>query len=99
MPKIKSKPLCYKPDYAVPPGKTLDERLEELGIIWRRAALYLRVSELRLYELIHGDVRITKRMMLKLEGLTGISFRVWDNLERDYRAALRRFAKVKDDKK
>ncbi len=82
----------YSPDYAVPPGETLLEVLEERGLtqadLARRAGLSLKHVNL----MTQGKVPISTEVALRLERVTGVAAGVWINLENQYREALARLA-------
>lgn len=83
--------LRYKPDYAVPPGETLLERLSSLGMsqaeLSRRTGLHVKTIN----EIIKGKAPISIETSLMLERVTGIPAHLWNNLERNYRAKLAEF--------
>lgn len=80
----------YQPDYAVPPGETLLETLEDRGMtqaeLARRADRPLKTIN----EIIHGKAAITPETAIQLERVLGIRDAFWNKLELDYRAALAR---------
>lgn len=80
--------LRYVPDYAVPPGETLEERLEELGMSQSELARRTGRPEKTINEIVRGKAAITAETATQLERVTGITARLWLNLEADYRAAL-----------
>lgn len=82
----------YTPDYAIPPGDTLEETLEELGMSQSEFARRTGRPEKTINEIIKGKTAITPETAFQFERVTGISARLWLNLERDYRAALVRQA-------
>lgn len=84
--------LRYAPDYAVPPGETLEERLEELWMSQSELARRTGRPEKTINEIIRGKAAITAETATQLERVTGIDARLWLNLETDYRAALVRQA-------
>jgi len=84
--------LPYVPDYAVPPGETLEEALEELGMSQSELARRTGRPEKTINEIIKGKAAITAETATQLERVTGIAARLWLRLESDYRAALVRQA-------
>ncbi len=80
--------LPYEPDYAVPPGETLEEVLDELGLSQAELARRTNRPEKTINEIIKGKAAITLGTAFQFERVTGVSARLWLNLERDYRAAL-----------
>ena len=79
-----------KPDYAVPPGETLKEWLEENGM--SQAALALRTGRPKktINEIIAGAAAITPETALQLENVTGVPASFWNNAESNYRETLAR---------
>lgn len=80
-------PLQYEPDYAIPPGETLAERLEELGMDQRDLSNRLAMSPKCVCQIIRGKAPITQETAIKLERVTGVPAHVWNRLEMNYRAA------------
>ncbi|MFH1329318.1 MAG: HigA family addiction module antitoxin [Actinomycetota bacterium] len=80
----------YSPDYAVPPGETLLEVLEDRGLtqaeLARRAGLSLKHVNL----VAQGRVPISTEVALRLERVTGVPAAMWMNLETRYRERLAR---------
>ncbi|NLW86663.1 MAG: ImmA/IrrE family metallo-endopeptidase [Planctomycetes bacterium] len=89
-------PLRYEPDYALAPGETLAERLDELDMDQRELAIRLRMSAKCVNQMIRGKAPITHETAIKLERVTGIPSHVWNNLEMNYRSAL---ARLEDHKR
>ena len=56
----KSKGLSYRPDYAVPPGRTLKETLEALGMDQRDLATRTGLSPKHVNQMIQGMAPITQ---------------------------------------
>lgn len=83
-----SRPLPYAPDYAVPPGETLAEWLEEAGMTQVELARRMNRPEKTINEIIKGKAAITAETAAQLERVTAIAGRLWLRLEQDYRAAL-----------
>lgn len=92
MSKEATSPLRYEPDYAVPPGETLAERLAELGMDQRELALRLELSPKCVNQIVQGKAPITHETAIRLERVTGVPGHVWNNLEMNYRAGLARIA-------
>jgi addiction module HigA family antidote len=80
----------YLPDYAIPPGATLLETLEALGIpqagLARRTGRPLKTIN----EIIKGKAAITPETALQLEKVLGMPASFWNNRERQYRETLAR---------
>jgi len=86
--KKQSETLTYRPDYAVPPGHTLRETLEALGMDQRELATRTGLSTKHVNQIIHGTAPITQETALLLERVTAVPARIWNNLEMNYRHRL-----------
>ncbi len=80
------------PDIAIPPGETLAETLDAMGIsqaeLARRAGRPVQVIS----EIIQGKKEITPETALALERVLGVPAYVWIRLEADYRTVKARLA-------
>lgn len=86
----------YEPDYAVPPGETLRETLEELGMSQRDLADRAGLSTKTVNQIVQGLAPLTHDTALKLEQVTGVPAQMWNNLEANYREHL---ARVRQDER
>lgn len=84
--------LAYRPDVAIPPGETLRETLEVIGMsqaeLGRRSGRPLKTIN----EIVMGKTAISADTALQLERVLGIEAAFWSNLERQFqetKAALR----------
>lgn len=77
-------------DYAVPPGETLRELLEEQGLSQRDLARRADLSPKHVNKLLQGLVPLSADVALRLERVTGTPARIWNRLEADYRSDLER---------
>ncbi len=82
----------YDPDYAVPPGWTLQETIDSLGIDQRELAKRAGWSPKHVNQIIKGVAPITHETAIRLERVTGVPARMWNNLEANYREQLARIA-------
>lgn len=83
--------MSWQPKWiADPPGATLLETLEELGMSQHDLARKLKCSDTYVSFLIHGKKPITPRTAVKLEKATGVAAIVWLRLEAQYRLDLYR---------
>ncbi|MCO6455381.1 MAG: HigA family addiction module antidote protein [Pirellulaceae bacterium] len=82
----------YEPDYAVPPGQTLQETIDALGIDQRELAARAELSAKHVNQIIKGIAPITHDTAIRLERVTGVPARMWNNLESNYREQLARIA-------
>lgn len=82
--------LEFRPDYAVPPGRTLLETIEEHGMSQAELASRTGRPLKTINEIIKGKAAITPTTALQLERALGVPARLWNNLETNYREALAR---------
>lgn len=73
-----------------PPGATLLECLDELGLTQTDVARRWRCTVPYVNQLVHGRKPITPPTAVKLERLTGVAAIVWLRLEAQYRLDLYR---------
>ncbi|MFE2426562.1 ImmA/IrrE family metallo-endopeptidase [Streptomyces sp. NPDC059373] len=85
-----------EPDYAVPPGGTILEFLEDSGMTQREFALRSDLSTKHLNQLIKGVVSLSPDVAEKLESVTGIRARFWNRLEADYQSTRQRLRNGRD---
>lgn len=76
--------LEYRPDYAVPPGRTLQETINALGFNQTALAACTGLSLRHIQRIISGLKPITHHTALRLEKVTGVPARTWNKLEADY---------------
>jgi HTH-type transcriptional regulator / antitoxin HigA len=77
-------------DYAVPPGETLRELLEEQGLSQRDLARRADLSPKHVNKLLQGLVPLSADVAVRLERVTGTPARIWNSLEAAYRSDLER---------
>lgn len=75
----------YSPDYVSPPGETLEETIDVLGISQAQLAERTGRSKKMVNEIIKGKAPITPKMAIELERVTGAPASFWNNRERNYR--------------
>ncbi|MBR8835064.1 MAG: HigA family addiction module antidote protein [Stigonema ocellatum SAG 48.90 = DSM 106950] len=80
----------YMPNYASPPGETLQEVLEERGMSQAELAERTGRPKKTINEIINGKAAITPETALQLERVLGIPASFWNNREQHYREALAR---------
>ncbi len=85
----------YKPDYAVPPGWVLDERLETQGISHAEFARRCGRSPKLISEIIAGNAPIEPKTALQFEKVLGMDAGIWLGMESDYRLHQEREAEVR----
>jgi addiction module HigA family antidote len=78
----------FKPNYAVPPGETLKETLESLGMTQAELAQRTGRPKKTINEIIKGKATITPDTAIQLERALGVPASFWNNLERNYQETL-----------
>lgn len=78
------KRFMFEPDYAVPPGETLEEVMEYFQVGQKDFAKRLELTEQALIGIFEGEVSISKSLAKRLELVTDVPARFWNNLERQY---------------
>jgi addiction module HigA family antidote len=74
----------YFPDYITPPGETLLETLEALGMTQVELAERTGRPTKTISEIINAKTAITTETALQFEKVLGVPARFWINLERNY---------------
>lgn len=80
----------FTPDYAVPPGKTLQEVMATKGMSQKEFAIRTGLTPMTLIRIFKGEQPITYETAGRLELVTGVPARFWNNLELNYREQLAR---------
>lgn len=80
----------FQPDVAIPPGETLEENLQILGLSQTELAERMGRPLKTINGIIKGKVAITPETAIQLEQVLGIPADFWNNLETNYRSALAR---------
>ena len=80
----------FQPDYAIHPGETLAETLEELGMSQAELAQRTGRPLQTISEIIQGKKAITAETALQLERATGVPANFWNSSQRNYEATLAR---------
>lgn len=75
----------YAPNLVLPPGDTLLEVLEERGMTQAELAARTGLSTKHINQIAKGRAPVTTETSLLLERATGVTARVWSNLEIAYR--------------
>jgi len=78
----------YQPDFVSPPGETLAETLEFIGMSQSELARRIGRPIKTINEIVNGKTSITPETALQLERAVGVSNRFWLNRESDYRASV-----------
>ena len=80
----------FTPGYAVPPGETLVEYLEAIGLSQADLAERTGRPKKTINEIAKGKAAITPETALQFERVLGTPSSYWNALEQNYRAALAR---------
>ncbi|MXI87037.1 helix-turn-helix domain-containing protein [Sphaerochaeta halotolerans] len=80
----------FTPDYAVAPGETLAEVLENLSMTQKECAKRCGLTEQSIIRIIKGSQPITYETADRLEMVTGVPSRMWNNLELQYQEQRRK---------
>jgi HTH-type transcriptional regulator / antitoxin HigA len=84
------KKSVFKPNYAIPPGETLKETLESIGMTQAELSQRTGRPKKTINEIIKGKAAITPDTAIQLERVLGIPGTFWNNLERNYQETLAR---------
>ena len=79
---------------AIPPGTTIKEYLEDLGMTQKEFSFRMDMSEKHISKLINGEVQLTPDVAERLELVLGVPAKFWHNLEALYREKI---AKAKQE--
>jgi len=82
----------FHPDVVPPPGDTIKDTLETLGMKQAEFAKRMGVSEKYVIDLLDGRAPLSADTALKLERVLNVPARFWANLELGYREHLARMA-------
>ena len=82
----------FQPDWTVPPGSMLEEKIAEMGLTVETMAEQIELTPTEARRLLEGEIVLTDELADKLEDLTGISHEVWNNWEQTYRDDLIRLS-------
>lgn len=80
----------FTPDYASPPGETLAETLEAMGLTQTELAKRMQRPIKTINEIIQGKAALTADTSLELERVLGIPASFWNGMESHYREHLAR---------
>lgn len=86
----------YNDIIAIPPGETIKDELEFLGMNQKEFSKRLGLAEKTVSQIINGIAPITYETSIKLENVLGIPASTWNNLESQYRVIL---AKIEEEEK
>ena len=74
----------FMPTVSLPPGDTIRENMDYLGMTQKELAVRLSITEKHLSHVLNGDSPITYDTALKLESVIGPSAEFWMKLETNY---------------
>ena len=86
----------FSPDYAVPPGWVLQERLKAEGISHAEFARRCGRSPKLISEMVAGKAPLEPATALQFEKVLGVDARIWLGIESDYRLRRARDAEARD---
>ena len=82
----------FEPDYAVPPGETLQEELTSRGMTQVELADRTGMAKKTINQIINGKAPITPDTALKFEHVFGLPAHFWNALEQNYQETKVRLA-------
>lgn len=82
----------FQPDWTVPPGSMLEEKIAEMGMTVETMAERIELTPSEARHLLEGETALTETIAVKLEELTGIQQDVWNHWEQTYRDDLIRLS-------
>ncbi len=82
----------FDPDYVTEPGDILLETTEAMGITQKELAARTGFTAKHINQLIKGLKRISPETASRLEKVTGVPARFWNNLETGYQERKARIA-------
>lgn len=85
-------PHRYEPDYAVPPGETLQETIDALGMSQKELAVRTGLTPKTVNRIIKGTDPVTRVTAIKLQRATGVPANMWNTMEMHYRERLAQVA-------
>ncbi|KGK86723.1 hypothetical protein DP73_15840 [Desulfosporosinus sp. HMP52] len=74
----------YMPCLAIPPGETLEEQLQQIGMTQVEFSKRTGLTTKHINEIINGKASITPETALRFESVLGIPASFWNNLEANY---------------
>lgn len=78
----------FAPDYAIPPGETLIDLMESMDMTQKELSLRLDITPQSLNRIFKGEQPISYETANKLEFVTNLPAKMWNNLEANYREQL-----------
>jgi len=90
---IMSAKTQFEPNYAFPPGETLLETIESLGLTQKELATRMVRPLKTINQIIKGTGQIMPETALQLEKVTGVPASFWNSAESNYRERLGKLPK------
>src|SRR4030042_19396 len=84
----KAEKTAFRPNYAVPPGETLKETIESMGMNQAELAQRTGRPKKTINEIIKGKAAIIPDTAIQLERVLGVPASFWNNLDRNYQETL-----------
>jgi len=81
---VKKQQKSFSPNYAIPPGETLRETLNSLGMTRAELGKRTGLSQQVIKEIVRGDASISTGMASKLEQALDVPASFWIDLEKNY---------------
>lgn len=78
----------FAPDYAIPPGETLIDLMESMEMTQKELSLRLGITQQSLNRIFKGEQPVSYEIADKLELVTKLPAKMWNNLEASYRKQL-----------
>ena len=79
------KKLTYDPDYRVPPGWVLEERLAAMGLSCAEFAKKCELPQELIRGIIDGEAPIELTTADRFQSVLGVDAELWMSMENDYR--------------
>lgn len=90
------KEYSFEPDYAIPPGETLKETVESIGMTQAELSKRTGLTVQSINRIYKGEQPIIYETANKLELVTGVPARFWNNLEAKYREQLEKTKELEE---
>ncbi|MCG8614659.1 MAG: helix-turn-helix domain-containing protein [Desulfobacterales bacterium] len=84
----------FEPDYAIPPGETLKETVDAIGMTQKELSLRTGLTVQSINRIYKGEQPILYETANRLELVTGVPARFWNNLEAKYREQLEKIKEL-----
>lgn len=82
---METKKYPFEPSLPIPPGETIRQIIDHLGMSQAELALRLGYSRKHVNQLLQGVASVTPEAAVKLESVLGPPASFWNNVEREYR--------------